>query len=79
VRLSARQLEVLQRLLQAKPNKVICKELGMAEGTVRAHVFAIYSALGLGEEGRVNKRVALMERAHRLGLVDALPAPPSAR
>lgn len=79
VRLSARQLEVLQRLLQAKPNKVICNELGMAEGTVRAHVFAIYSALGLGEEGRVNKRVALMERAHRLGLVDALPAPPSAR
>ncbi|HXF47298.1 MAG TPA: response regulator transcription factor [Burkholderiaceae bacterium] len=74
LRLTGRQLEVLQRLLQAKPNKVIARELGLAEGTVRAHVFAVYAALGLGDQLLLNKRAALMERAHRMGLVAALPA-----
>lgn len=73
VRLTPKQLAVLQRLLQAKPNKVICTELAMAEGTVRAHVTAVYAALGLSEDFRVNKRAAVMERAYQLGLIDQLP------
>jgi DNA-binding NarL/FixJ family response regulator len=43
--LTKRQLEVLALLIQGKPNKVICRELGLAEGTVKAHTAAIFRAL----------------------------------
>jgi len=36
---------VLALLVQGKPNKVICRELGLAEGTVKAHTAAIFRAL----------------------------------
>lgn len=37
-KLSRRQLDVLERLQEGKPNKIIAYELGMAEGTVKVHV-----------------------------------------
>jgi DNA-binding NarL/FixJ family response regulator len=43
--LTPRQLDVLALLVQGKPNKVICRELGLAEGTVKAHTAAIFRAL----------------------------------
>ena len=43
--LTKRQLDVLALLVQGKPNKVICRELGLAEGTVKAHTAAIFRAL----------------------------------
>jgi DNA-binding NarL/FixJ family response regulator len=45
VDLTKRQLDVLALLVQGKPNKVICRELGLAEGTVKAHTAAIFRAL----------------------------------
>lgn len=45
-RLSSRQQEVAKFLLQACSNKVIAKQLGVAEGTVKAHVSAIFQVLG---------------------------------
>jgi DNA-binding NarL/FixJ family response regulator len=43
--LTPRQLDVLALLVQGKPNKLICRELGLAEGTVKAHTAAIFRAL----------------------------------
>lgn len=62
--ISERQIAVLQRLLQGKPNKIIARELDIAEGTVKAHLWAIYQALG------VATRTQAMARAHELGFVE---------
>lgn len=62
--LSQRQLEVLQRLLHGKPNKIIARDLGIAQGTVKAHLAAIYQAL------RVTSRSEAMYRAHELGFFE---------
>jgi DNA-binding NarL/FixJ family response regulator len=45
--LTPRQSEVLALLVQGKPNKLICRELGLAEGTVKTHAAAIFRALGV--------------------------------
>ena len=60
--LSERQMAVLERLLQGKPNKVIARDLNIAVGTVKAHLFAVYQALG------VTSRSQAMYRVHELGL-----------
>lgn len=64
--LSKRQLAVLRCLLQGKPNKVIAREIGIAEGTVKAHLWAVYQLLG------VNNRAQAMYRAHELKLFGVL-------
>lgn len=64
--LSARQRAVLKRLLQGKANKVIARELSIAEGTVKAHLWSAYQVLG------VSSRMQAMCRVHELGLMDAL-------
>jgi DNA-binding NarL/FixJ family response regulator len=60
--LTARQLEVLSLLCTGKPNKVIARDLGLSENTVRVHVAAIFAQLG------VNSRSAALLAAQRLGL-----------
>lgn len=70
--LSPRQLAVLRCLLQGKPNKVIAREIGIAEGTVKAHLWAVYQLLG------VNNRAQAMYRAHELQLFSALQSTPAA-
>lgn len=45
-RLSPRQQEVAQLLLKGSPNKVIARQLGVSEGTVKAHVSAIFQIMG---------------------------------
>ncbi len=60
--LTERQTEVLALLLQGKPNKVICRELNLAEGTVKIHVTAILKALG------ASNRTQAVIAASRLGL-----------
>jgi DNA-binding NarL/FixJ family response regulator len=42
-----RQAEVLALLVQGKSNKLICRNLGLAEGTVKIHVTAILKALNV--------------------------------
>jgi DNA-binding NarL/FixJ family response regulator len=61
---SGRQFAVLKCLLQGKANKVIARELEIAEGTVKAHLSAIYQALG------VNSRAQAMYRVHELHMFD---------
>lgn len=64
--LSPRQMAVLRGLLQGKPNKVIAREIGIAEGTVKAHLWTVYQLLG------VNNRAQAMYRAHELELFNDL-------
>jgi DNA-binding NarL/FixJ family response regulator len=60
--LTKRQLDVLALLVQGKPNKVICRELGLAEGTVKTHTAAIFRAL------RVSNRTEAGFAVSRLGI-----------
>jgi DNA-binding NarL/FixJ family response regulator len=45
--LTARQASVLALMVQGKPNKLICRDLNLAEGTVKIHVTAILKALNV--------------------------------
>lgn len=45
--LTERQADVLALLIQGKPNKLICRDLNLAEGTVKIHVTAILKALNV--------------------------------
>jgi DNA-binding NarL/FixJ family response regulator len=64
--LTPRQVEVLTLLVQGKPNKLICRTLNLAEGTVKTHTAAIYRALG------VINRTQAVYAVNRLGI--ALPS-----
>jgi DNA-binding NarL/FixJ family response regulator len=62
VHLSARQREVLMKLIQGKANKVIARELEISDTTVKTHVIAVLAALG------VNNRTEAVYRAVSLGM-----------
>lgn len=65
--LTDRQAQVLALLIQGKPNKLICRELNLAEGTVKIHVTAVLKAL------QAANRTQAVIAASRLGLkLDAL-------
>lgn len=70
---SERQMAVLRSLLQGKSNKLIARDIGIAEGTVKAHLWAVYQRLG------VNNRAQAMYRAHELGLIGQLDQRPTPR
>lgn len=61
--LTPRQLDVLRLLCEGKSNKLICRELDLGEGTVKAHIAAIFRALN------VNNRTEAALEAKRLGLL----------
>jgi len=61
--LTARQLEVLEKLCLGLSNKRIAGQLGMTENTVRVHVAAILDSLGAG-----NRSQALL-KAQALGMI----------
>lgn len=63
--LTDKQRSVLRLLLQGKANKVIARELDIAEGTVKAHLWAVYQTLG------VRSRSQAMCRAFELGLLNS--------
>ncbi|MEO7855160.1 MAG: response regulator transcription factor [Rubrivivax sp.] len=65
--LTPRQRDVLMRLLHGHPNKLIARELGLTEGTVKIHIAAILRALG------ARNRTEAVVRAHELGLGEPLP------
>jgi len=70
--LTARQTDVLKLLAQGKPNKLICRDLTLSEGTVKVHVSAILKAL------RVHSRTEAIAVLARRGIsVDTLAARPT--
>jgi DNA-binding NarL/FixJ family response regulator len=51
--LTQRQSEVMLLLAQGKPNKMICRDLRLSEGTVKVHVSAILRALNVHSRSQV--------------------------
>ena len=51
--LTQRQSEVMMLLAQGKPNKLICRDLRLSEGTVKVHVSAILKALNVHSRSQV--------------------------
>jgi DNA-binding NarL/FixJ family response regulator len=67
--LTARQADVLRLLARGMPNKLICRDLTLSEGTVKVHVSAILKAL------RVRSRTEAIAALARRGIsVDTLVA-----
>ena len=60
--LTARQREVLFKVIHGKPNKVIARELGISDHTVKSHVMAVLALLG------VKNRTEAVYRAAALGM-----------
>jgi DNA-binding NarL/FixJ family response regulator len=58
--LTQRQSDVLALLVQGKPNKIICRDLRLSEGTVKVHVSAILKALNVHSRSQ-----AIVELARR--------------
>jgi hypothetical protein len=65
--LTERQIDVLERILRGLPNKLICRELSLAEGTVKVHVSAVLRALG------ASNRTQAVIAATRLGITSTQP------
>ena len=61
--LSPRQLEVLRLLIEGAPNKRICRELSLAESTVKTHMQEIFRRLD------VNNRTQAVIAAAKMGLL----------
>ena len=59
-----RQADVLKLLVQGKPNKLICRDLRLSEGTVKVHVSAILRALNV--HTRTQVVIELARRGVRL-------------
>lgn len=60
--LTERQCDVLRLILRGLPNKLICRQLDLAEGTVKVHVSAVLRALG------VRNRTQAVIAASQIGL-----------
>lgn len=60
--LTDRQAQVLALVVQGKPNKLICRTLNLAEGTVKIHISAILRALN------VTNRTQAVVAVSKLGL-----------
>lgn len=60
--LTPRQVEVLALMMRGRNNKEICRDLGLAERTVKLHVTAVLNVL------RVSSRTQAVIAASRLGL-----------
>ena len=67
--LTQRQADVLRLLIQGKPNKLICRDLELSEGTVKVHVSAILKALN------VRTRSEVIAELSRRGVVPGRAAP----
>lgn len=59
--LTQRQIDVFRAVVQGKPNKVISKELGISESTIKKHVSPVLRALGVTD--RLQAIVTLSQRA----------------
>lgn len=74
--LSERQIEVLGLMMRGKSNKAICRELALAEPTVKYHVTAILKALNV--TNRTEAVMTVLERG-REPAQTAINGPPPRR
>jgi len=64
IQLTDRQMEVLHQLAEGNSNKMICRELGIEAGTVKAHIATVFHTLD------VINRTEAVTVARKLGLLD---------
>lgn len=67
--LSPRQVEVLQLLVAGQSNKAICRELSLAESTIKTHLLGLFRKLG------VSSRTEAVVAAVHVGLGQLPPFP----
>lgn len=60
--LTSRQLDVLRLLMRGEPNKIIARQLGLTEGTVKIHIAAILRGL------QSRNRTEAVVTARKLGI-----------
>lgn len=60
--LSSRQVEVLRCVIKGQPNKLIARNLALSESTIKAHLSAVFRALG------AHNRTEAVYAAAKLGL-----------
>jgi DNA-binding NarL/FixJ family response regulator len=58
--LTERQAAVLALIIEGKPNKLICRELDLAEGTVKTHISAILRALDVANRTQAVYKLATL-------------------
>jgi DNA-binding NarL/FixJ family response regulator len=61
--LSAREQEVLRLVAQGLPNKLIARQLGISEKTVKAHLTSVFAHIGVTDR----TQAALWAQRHGLG------------
>lgn len=71
--LTDRQLDVLRLILKGYSNKLICRQLSLAEGTIKVHVSAVLRALGV--RNRTQAIIAASEMGLRLSDLEKSPRP----
>lgn len=62
--LTPRQIEVLTLMIEGMPNKLICRELGISDGTAKTHISTILRLLGV--KNRTQAVFALSQMGVRL-------------
>jgi DNA-binding NarL/FixJ family response regulator len=62
--LTRRQLEVAALMMRGKSNKIICRDLNIAEATVKNHITAIFRALKV--TNRTEAAIAISELGWKL-------------
>ncbi len=62
--LTPRQIQVLALMIEGMPNKLICRELGISDGTAKTHISTILRLLGV--KNRTQALFALSEMGIRL-------------
>ena len=65
--LSRAQLRVMSQLAAGKPNKIIASDLGLAEGTVKSHISAIFRALQVTNRAGAILRLQEINRGAMIG------------
>lgn len=77
--LSPRQQEILRLLAQGRSNKEIGFELGITEGTVKQHLFALYKKLGVTNRAKAVLAASELQHAPVTPPPAAAPIPPHYR
>lgn len=62
--LTPRQIEVLALLARGRSNKVIARELDIAEATVKTHLTTIFKALNVSSRGEASAAAARIAKVH---------------
>jgi DNA-binding NarL/FixJ family response regulator len=72
--LTPRQIEVLALAARGESNKSIARQLNIAEGTVKVHLYTVYKALKVGSRGQASIAAARLEKVGDAQLHHALDA-----